>query len=361
MTARAKVAVLKAKPETVLEDYDKLLRLAEADIFLDKSAITILKDNISWHFLYPGANTTPWQLEGVYLSLKNQGYENQVCVQNETVVINAFKGERLNKFVPVFKKYNIPVLYNFREQDMKWIRYEPKGQTLVLHKIYPEGIYLPDFFFGKNIVHLPTMKCHVYTQYTGALKNAFGGLLNTRRHYTHTWIHETLADLLMIQREIHAGMFNVMDATTAGNGPGPRTMWPVITDYIMASGDPVAIDAIAAKMMGFDPLSIPCIRICHEKGYGVGDPREIEVVGEDVSNVDFHFTVGHNAATGFVKHFWWGPLKKFQQFFFHTPLVYFFVLGSYFFHDYIWYPFKGIRRVKKWLKETTWGRLFEKY
>ncbi|HEY7270988.1 MAG TPA: hypothetical protein VH951_14280, partial [Dehalococcoidia bacterium] len=37
-----------------------------------------------------------------------------------------------------------------------------------------------------------------------AMKNAFGGLLNTRRHYTHSWIHETLVDLLAIQRESHS-------------------------------------------------------------------------------------------------------------------------------------------------------------
>ena len=128
-----------------------------------------------------------------------------------------------------------------------------------LDQIYPEGIHLPEFFFGKNIVHLPTVKCHIYTTTTGAMKNAFGGLLNTRRHYTHSWIHETLVDLLTIQKEIHSGLFAVMDGTTCGNGPGPRTMirWEGL---LLASGDQVAIDAVAAKIMGFDPMSITYIR-----------------------------------------------------------------------------------------------------
>ncbi len=55
---------------------------------------------------------------------------------------------------------------------------------LVLHKVYQKAIYLPDYFFDKNIVHLPTMKCHVYTTMTGAMKNAFGGLFN-HKHYLH--------------------------------------------------------------------------------------------------------------------------------------------------------------------------------
>ena len=125
----------------------------------------------------------------------------------------------------------------------------------VLDTIFPEGIQIPDAFHGANIVHLPTVKCHIYTTTTGAMKNAFGGLLNTKRHYTHSWIHATLVDLLAIQKEIHAGLFAVMDGTTAGDGPGPRTMRPVIKDVMLASQDQVAIDAVAASMMGFDPMS----------------------------------------------------------------------------------------------------------
>src|SRR5207248_1885282 len=83
------------------------------------------KDNISWHFPFPGANSTPWQLEGTIQALARRGFEDQVCVQNKTVVTNAFKGEDLNHYIPIFKRYNIPVLYNFKDEDMKWVQYRP--------------------------------------------------------------------------------------------------------------------------------------------------------------------------------------------------------------------------------------------
>jgi uncharacterized protein (DUF362 family) len=215
--SKAKVAALKVRPETILSDVEKLCELAGMKHALDASATTILKDNISWHYPFPGANTTPWQLEGTVHALRGAGFQDVTCVQNKTVVTNAFKGEDLNHYVPIFKKYGIDVLYNFRDADMKWIEFRPKAKLHVLHKIFPEGITIPDYFFGKNIVHLPTIKCHIYTTTTGAMKNAFGGLLNTKRHYTHSWIHRTLVDLLAIQKEIHAGLFAVMDGTTAGN------------------------------------------------------------------------------------------------------------------------------------------------
>ena len=74
-------------------------------------------------------------------------------------------------------------------------------------------------FFDRNIIHLPTVKTHVFTTITGAMKNAFGGLLNEKRHWTHSVIHETVVDLLSIQQEIHSGLFAVMDGTFAGDGP----------------------------------------------------------------------------------------------------------------------------------------------
>ncbi|PYQ84235.1 MAG: iron-sulfur cluster-binding protein, partial [Acidobacteria bacterium] len=99
MTSR--VAILRVTPETILSDVDRLVDLAGVSVALDSSKTTILKDNISWHFPFPAANTTPWQLEGTIQALARRGFADQVCVQNKTVVTNAFKGEDLNHYVPI--------------------------------------------------------------------------------------------------------------------------------------------------------------------------------------------------------------------------------------------------------------------
>jgi uncharacterized protein (DUF362 family) len=362
MATKARVAALRTQPGRVLEDYDRLLELAGVQQHLQARAPTILKDNISWHFPFPAANTTPWQLEGSVRALRARGYTNLTCVQNKTVVTDAFKGEDLNGYVPIFKSYDIPVLYNFKDSDMRWVPIQPRARMLVLDRIFPEGIHVPDFFFGKNIVHLPTVKCHIYTTTTGAMKNAFGGLLNTRRHYTHSWIHETLVDLLAIQKEIHSGLFAVMDGTTAGNGPGPRTMIPEIKNVILASGDQVAIDAVAARLMGHDPLSIGYIRMAHDAGLGTGDPREIELVGDsDLANESWGFHVGDNGASRVGDLVWFGPLKPMQKVLMRTPLVNLFILGSEVYHDYYRWPTRDRRVFESWLANTPWGELFQEY
>jgi uncharacterized protein (DUF362 family) len=362
MPTKATVAALRTRPERVLEDYDRLVELAGMQRILQPGCPTILKDNISWHFPFPAANTTPWQLEGTIRALRARGFDDLTCVQNKTVVTDAFKGEDLNGYLPIFMSYDIPVLYNFKDDDMRWVQIQPKAKMLVLNRIFPEGIHVPDFFFGKNIVHLPTIKCHIYTTTTGAMKNAFGGLLNTRRHYTHSWIHETLVDLLAIQKEIHAGIFAVMDGTTAGNGPGPRTMFPEIKNVVLASGDQVAIDAVAAKMMGLDPMSIPYIRLAHDAGLGVGDPGEIELVGDtDLANESWGFKVGDNGASRIGDLVWFGPLKPMQNVLMRTPLVNLFILGSEVYHDYYRWPTRDRRVFEGWLANTPWGELFQEY
>lgn len=361
--AKAKVAILRTKPETVVDDYRRLCELGGARDALDPSATTILKDNITWHFVFPGVNTTPWQLEGTILGLQDAGLHDLVAVHNHTVVTIPERGEEELKFTPIYKRFQIPVLFNFREDHMKWVPFESKTPLIALPKIFHERVMIPDFFIGKNIVQMPTVKTHSYTQYTGALKNAFGGLLNYKRHHTHTWIHETLVDLLAIGKQIHPGMFATMDGTTAGSGPGPRTVVPHDKHVILASSDQVAIDAIAATLMGMDPSQLPCIALSHERGLGVGDVRDIEVVGDtDVADERWDFRVGVNLATGVGRMLWFDtPLKRVQRLFFQTPLVNLFIFASEMYHDRVWYPVKGRRMVRRWESESPWGRLFASY
>ena len=86
----SKVAVLRTKPETVLEDVGKVMRMADYAQELPKDKEIALKINISWHHWYPACSTTPWQLEGVIKVLLEEGFQKQgiIPVENKTVVTN---------------------------------------------------------------------------------------------------------------------------------------------------------------------------------------------------------------------------------------------------------------------------------
>ena len=315
----------------------------------------------------------------VNLKLEVGATQEEVTITGEAPIINTttasvsgLVGEREVKDLPLNGRSfdNLitlnpgAVLYNFKDTDMKWVEYRPKAKMHVLHHIFHEGIQVPDYFFGKNIVHLPTVKCHIYTTTTGAMKNAFGGLLNEHRHWTHPVIHETLVDLLMIQKKIHRGVFAVMDGTFAGDGPGPRCMMPHTKNVILASEDQVAIDAVAAKLMGFDPMQIKYIRMAHDLGLGCGDPREIEIAGDQsAANENWHF-VGPFKKMTFASRMqhkiYWGPMKRPVEWSLKTVLAPWAYIASVVYHDSFWYPVNAKRMMRQVL-DSPWGHLFRNW
>ncbi len=363
---RSKVAILRTRPATVLEDYHRLMNLAGYQEVIDRTAETALKVNISWHYFYPACSTTPWQLDGVIRALLRDGYarDRLHACHNRTVVVSARKGERENKHLPVVQAHGIRNVHLYDGEP--WINVRDAigdlaPKLLVLNRVYPKGFSIPQRFLGENIIHLPTVKTHVFTTMTGAMKNAFGGLLNERRHWTHEVIHETLVDLLMIQKRIHKGIFAVMDGTFAGDGPGPRCMVPYVKNVLLASADQVAIDAVSAKLMGFNPLDLKFIRLAHDLGLGVGDPREIEIVGDtDAAEENWHFVGPYEKMTfaSRMQHqIYWGRLKPYVEWSLKTWLAPWAYVASVLYHDAFWLPAIGRKRVAEALT-SDWGRLF---
>ena len=366
----SKVAIVRTSPRTVLEDYHRVMNLAGYREVIDPQADTALKVNISWHFFYPSSSTTPWQLEGVIRAMKKDGYDPNLihACHNRTVVIDAHLGERENKQLNVVEAHGLRNVHLYEGEEWVNIRDAVGDLTkefLCLNEVYPNGFSIPKRFIGENIIHLPTVKTHVFTTTTGAMKNAFGGLLNEHRHWTHPVIHETLVDLLMIQKRIHRGLFAVMDGTFAGDGPGPRCMVPHVKNVLLASADQVAIDAMAAKLMGFDPLKdCKFIRLAHERGLGCGDPRQIEVVGDmDAAAENWHFDGPFKKMTfaSRMQHkIYWGRLKSVLEWSLKTWLAPWAYIASVLYHDMYWYPRNGNGRVHEALR-SEWGRLFHNW
>ncbi len=362
--------MLRTSPATVLSDYHELMNLAGYQQTLDKAIETALKINISWHFFYPAASTTPWQLDGVIRAMQQDGYDLGKVhgCHNRTVVIDAHLGERQNKQLDVIEAHGLRNIHLYEDEEWIDVR-EAVGdlarEFLVLNDVYPKGFSIPKRFIGENILHLPTVKTHIFTTTTGAMKNAFGGLLNEHRHWTHPVIHETLVDLLSIQKKIHPGIFAVMDGTFAGDGPGPRCMVPHVKNVILASSDQVAIDAVAAKLMGFEPLrDCKFIRMADAKGLGVGDPRNIRIVGDtDALEQPWNFQGPFHDMTFAARQqhrIYWGPLKAPLEWSLKTWLAPWSYVSSVAYHDMFWLPTIGKQHLRTAL-DSEWGRLFSNW
>ena len=122
--------------------------------------------------------------------MKQDGYDPDLihACHNRTVVIDAHLGERENKQINVVEAHGLRNIHIYETEE--WINIRDAVGDLTkkftcLNEVYPKGFMIPKRFIGENIIHLPTVKTHVFTTTTGAMKNAFGGLLNEHRHWTH--------------------------------------------------------------------------------------------------------------------------------------------------------------------------------
>jgi hypothetical protein len=382
----SKIFVIKTTPKTVVDDYRKLMQMADYPKSFKKNEKVIIKLNLSWSKFFPACSSPPWQVESVLKTMIDDGYDpsNLFTAENRTVVTNIEKGLKGNKWGPIFKKYGVwfvPLtripFVPYESLRSKFLTLKNKSLHALDTKIFPEGFLIPKFYVGKPIIHLPTMKTHGHTGAIGgslkqtsgemkhggitcAMKNAFGGLLTKRRHFSHQYMSEVLVDLLIVQKQIHPNILAIVDGTVCGDGAGPRTMIPRIKNLILAGYDQVAVDTIVAKMMGFEPLKLPAIRMAHEEGLGCGDFNQIEIIGEDVSNIKWNFKVKRSVVI-------WGDQmvrKGSLQFLYPLFKSELFFLGptyaSMIFHDMLWYPTIGKRRIRKFL-QSEWGKMFLNY
>src|SRR5260221_1779632 len=354
---RSCVAVVRAEPSTVIQDYRRVMHLAGYREHLEPSIPLLLKLNLSWTRYFPACSSQPWQVEGVLQAMLQDGYDRSrlIPLENKTVVTDPWKGAANNRWLPVLDRLGLSFT---ALPEVPWKVFRFKAPLLRLNQIFPEGIEIPALYPGKNIVHLPTVKTHGHAITTGSIKNAFGGLLKEVRHYAHRYMHELLVDLVLMQKKLHPGVFTAMDGTVCGDGAGPRTMVPMAGKAILAATDSAAIDAVAARLMGFDPMAIPYLRMCHERGLGVADPRGIELVGDDVSAMNLRFRVSRSLVIWGDQMLRLGPLRFLEKIALHSPLVVWAPAASNFYHDLLWYPTIGRARIARF-RRTQSGRLFD--
>ncbi|RKY20799.1 MAG: DUF362 domain-containing protein [Planctomycetota bacterium] len=333
--------------------------LAGAHEHLDPALDTLIKLNLSWTRFFPACSSWPWQLDGVVTALRAAGHapERILPIENATVVTEPRKGSRLNLWEPVIARHGLTFL---PLTEVEWSAHDFGDELKVLPRIFPKGIVVPTMFAGRQVLHLPTLKTHGHTITTGAVKNAFGGLLREERHYCHKHIHEVLVELVIMQRALHPAQFALVDGSVAGDGAGPRTMVPRERNRLLAGADPVAVDAVGAALMGIDPLSVPYLAMAHERGLGCADLDAIELVGDALDRPVSPFAARRSLVILGDQWLRKGPLRFLEHLALHSPLFFWAPLASNIYHDWLWYPTVGRARIARFAK-TPWGRLRQRY
>jgi uncharacterized protein (DUF362 family)/Pyruvate/2-oxoacid:ferredoxin oxidoreductase delta subunit len=179
-------------------------------------------------------------------------------------------------------------------------------------KAIPFGKYT--FYISKPvleadvIINLPKLKTHSLTLLTCAVKNMFGVMPGFRKGEQHKRYPKPgeFADMLVHLYKLVTPSLNVVDAVLAMEGNGPSSGKPRMLGMLMAGEDAVAIDAVAARIIGFPDGFIDTTRIATAMGLGEGDIGRITLLGDAAEERADHFELPTNRVMKLVP----GPLAK---------------------------------------------------
>jgi len=195
-------------------------------------------------------------------------------------------------YLPLEKEYNVKLI-DLNEQPWVYRYVFGKG-----HKPIPIRIISTFLDPDTYVISAAKMKTHDRAVTTLSLKNVLlGAPLNDYKkndkpltHLEYNFSPKAIIHFNMfhLAQEIYPDL-GVIDGFVAMEGNGPVGGTPVDARLALASLDPLAMDMLATKLMGFDPGQIMYLTSLAEAGFGQGDLAKVNVLGTPAEQCQYHF------------------------------------------------------------------------
>ena len=176
-----------------------------------------------------------------------------------------------------------------RELGVEIVEFEPVDVQ------NPAGKVFKNFTIGRvlqeadKIINLAKLKTHSLTTLTLAVKNMLGSVPGARKGQWHVRTHtagkEYFAQMLLDLYYLVKPSLNIVDGIVAMEGQGPGFGDPRPLGLIIAGADGVAVDRVIAEIVNIPAARVPILMVALRDGYGVGELKEIAVLGERLEDV----------------------------------------------------------------------------
>jgi uncharacterized protein (DUF362 family) len=218
-----------------------------------------------------GATTDPIVVEAIIERLKKLRVKIYV-VESDATMTSADKAFQATGMREMCERNGVECL-NLRHVKDRVKIDVPNAETL-------NSITVPRIVTESAVVSAAKLKTHMSTRVTLGMKNMFGLLPDKLKGKYHLkGISKVIVDINTVLKPA----LTVIDGFVGMEGRGPSDGTPVQMDLIIAGNDPVATDATACRVMGFDPHEISHVRKAYEKGLSNID--DVQILGEKLENV----------------------------------------------------------------------------
>ncbi len=234
---------------------------------------TLVKPNlvVAHPRFYPQAFTRPEFIDGLLGALKerSEAVTELALGERSGITVPTRLSAKEVGYFPVMRRHRVRMYY-FEEWPSVEYRLTQPG-ALRPYIMIPEPVARTDF-----LVNAPKLKAHAWTKMTCALKNYIGIQDSGHRMIDHDFrLERKIADL----NHVLPQRFIAVDAITAGEltmmTPAPRDL-----NLILMGTNPVAVDVVAAAIIGLDPLEVEHVRVSGEQGLGPLSLSDITTAGD---------------------------------------------------------------------------------
>jgi hypothetical protein len=218
--------------------------------------------------------------------------------------------------------------------DMGRAPYHSERPLPALTAALPDGLSFPPNLQGQAVLLLPVSRMLPGWPLAGSAALLQGMHGRLRRHLKVP-LSEVRAECVALARETFSSLGAVMDATVWSIAR--RTGYEAVArNVLLAGNDPIAVDAVAARLAGLEPRLIPWLRLCGERNLGAVAESDIELKGSvELLDLDFQVSPDTLGSAGM------NPLTRSDG-------------------GLLWRLWRKPRLLGKH-KSSPWGRLFQEY
>lgn len=204
---------------------------------LPRNEDILVKINLTWDYVRPGVDTSPWVVEAFTERIK--GHVGRIFLgESSQILVDATRAYSITRMKDVAERQGL-IWHNF--SDNRWIRKEADDLRFSI----------PEICTRMPVVSIPVVKTHYRSVISVAMKHLYGCLDDNRHNY-----HYRLADYVVAVNSQIPVVLTLADGTVSLEGNGPKPGIPRQTDFLAASTDRIALDYSIAEVMGIDPLSV---------------------------------------------------------------------------------------------------------
>ncbi len=247
----SQVFVYETQPATLRADVDRCFA-SPALAALSAERPVWIKINGNFNLEYPGSNTSPWFLRALLAAMKDRGFRTITVVEGDLPEFRAESMAATTGLLDVLEPFAVPFLsYERLPRDER---------------------ELPRALSEVQLLNVPVFHTHGQAVISCATKNLFGLLAVDRRKY-HRVLYEKLLELAEA-----VPCATLVDGTVGLEGESTRRGDPVRCDLLLSGRDLLAIDVVAARVMGFRASEIPLLTTAMARGKL--DPASVTIGGD---------------------------------------------------------------------------------